>query len=194
MACTNPSCGTQESPSTFLGYYQPLAEYASNLLQWPLALIVTEWYEESGDGASNICQPYNNPANYGGSGPANPYPTICVGVSNGYIAPMLYPFFFAVSASDANGRSAQQYVRDAFLNGYTVPPSNGYGSVPGAGYQFAAGFEAACAAMGAMGWAQSNYYVSGDSPNTAGNILINWYNDYFTSISNTEISSAGCPC
>ena len=63
---------------------------------------------------------------------------------------MLYPFFFAVSASDANGRSAQQYVRDAFLNGYTVPPSNGYGSVPGAGYQFAAGFEAACAAMGAM--------------------------------------------
>lgn len=49
------------------------------------------------------------------------------------------------------------------------------------------------AAMGAMGWAQSNYYVSGDSPNTAGNILMNWYNDYFTSIPNTEISSAGCP-
>lgn len=37
-------------------------------------------------------------------------------------------------------------------------------SVPGTGHQFTAEFDAMCAATGAMGCAQSNYYVSGDPP------------------------------
>lgn len=124
----------------------------------------------------------------------HPYPTICIGVANGYISPMLYPFFFRVSASDANGRSAQQYVRDAYQNGYSVPPTNGYGRVPGSGQRLSAGFWAACAALGAMGWAQSNYYVPGDLPATAGNILVNWYRDYFAAMAVGAVGEPVCPC
>ncbi len=192
--CTTASCGSQLSPDTFNTIYGTFADWASGVLGIPLALVVTQWYLESGKGSVDICSGYNNPANYGVSGPQNPYPSICAGANSGYIQPMSNTSLFSVSASDANGRTAARYISDAFYNGYTIPPTNGYGSIPGAGTPFPAGFQAACAAMGAMGWAQSNYYTSGDSPQTAGNILMNWYNDYFTSlISNTTIGSGKQP-
>lgn len=92
----------------------------------------------------------------------------------------------------AKSRSYPQLLPlNCHIVGEIAPTSNGYGSVQGAGTYFGPGFDAACAAMG---WAQSNYYVSGDSPNTSGNILMNWYNTYFTGIVSTStISSAPKP-
>lgn len=192
--CTTASYGSQLSPGSFISTYGGFADWASGMLGIPLALVVTQWYMESGKGAYDICSGYNNPANYGVSGPQNPYPSICAGADSGYIQPMSNTSLFHVSASDANGRTAARYISDAFNKGYTIPPANGYGSIPGAGTKFPAGIQAACAAMGAMGWAQSNYYTAGDSPQTAGNILMNWYSSYFaTLIVNTVIGSGKQP-
>lgn len=185
MNCVTSGCGTQLSAQNFDNIYIAFADWASGKCQIPEALIITQWYLESGKGSADICTPYNNPANYGVSGPDNPYPDICTGVNQGYIAPMTDTSKFAVSASDGNGRTAAQYIYDAYNYGYTVPATNGYGSIPGAGTHFPSGFQAACAAMGAMGWAESFYYTSGDSPATAGNILMNWYNMYFASLVST---------
>jgi hypothetical protein len=103
---------------------------------------------------------------------------------------------FKVNAIDGNGRTATQYVRDAYLNGYTIPYSNTYGNIPGAGTVLPKGFRAACAAMGAMGWAESNYYNSGSRnvPDTAGNILMRWYDLYLADkISDSEIGQNNIP-
>lgn len=194
FSCTTSACGTDYTAQQFYTLYGPFAEWASHALQLPLALILTEWYEESGKGSKDICTPYNNPANIYGSGPAHPFDNICDGVYQGYIAAFSDTSIFPVSASDGNGRTAAQYISDAYHNGYTIPSSNGYGPIQGAGTYFAPGFEAACAAMGAMGWAQSNYWVSGDSPNTAGTILMNWYNTYFSGmVSTSTMSNASKP-
>ncbi|KUO95674.1 hypothetical protein [Ferroacidibacillus organovorans] len=188
------SCTTSGSKlltsQQFYNIYGPFSGWASFATGVIEALIITQWYHESNKGQYDICTPYNNPANYGGSGPANPYSNICDGTLDGYINPMLEPSLFKVSASDGVGDAASAYIMNAYTAGYTVPAKNGYGNLQGAGTKFGPGFEAACAAMGAMGWASSNYYTSGDSPDVVGNILMNWYNDYFTSIVPTNLISS----
>ncbi|MDA8026002.1 MAG: hypothetical protein M0T78_05615 [Actinomycetota bacterium] len=181
-ADSGSTCTSSISSSDFWNIYGPFVNWASEILVVQESPIATQWYFESGQGACGIVCPYNNPANYGGSGPANTYTDICAGVQDGYIDPFSDTSLFAVTASDGNGRTAAQYIEDAWNNGFTVPPTNGYVSVPGAGTSFGPGFDAACAALGAMGWAQSNYYTSGDSPNSAGNIIMNWNNTYFSSL------------
>lgn len=128
------------------------------------------------------------PAITGSGHPDHPLDNICDGVYQGYLEAFSDTSIFPVSASEGNEQTAAQYISDAYHNGYTIP-SNGYGAIQGAGRYFAPGFEAACAAMGAMGWSQSNYWTSGDSPDTAGNILMNWYNTYFSGIVSTSTMS-----
>lgn len=183
MGCTTTPCGSELSPDEFNNTYGMFAEWVSGVLGIPVALVETQWYHESGKGSVDICSSCNNPANYGTwPGHVTCYPDICTGADSGYIQPMSNSSLFAISASDANGRTAAQYIENAFYNGYTIPPTNRYGSIPGAGTSFPSGFQAACASMGAMGWAESNYYTSGDSPLCAGNILMNWYNTYFANL------------
>lgn len=188
FTCVTNSGGAQLSVSSFINIYGKYASWASGATKLPYALILTQWAHESNWGASNICTPYNNPANYGTSGPLNPYSNICMGTNSGYIVPMISTSSFKVNASDGNNRTAAQYVLDAYNNGYTIPATNRYGAIPGAGTKLTAGFQAACAAMGAMGWAQSYYYSSGalNVPNTAGNILMRWYNLYLASLISTS--------
>ncbi|WP_058303292.1 glucosaminidase domain-containing protein [Gorillibacterium timonense] len=196
FSCATKANGSQLDVDTFINVYGKYASWASGATKLPYALILIQFAHESNWGKANIGTPYNNPANYGVSGPNNPYSNICFGTSSGYIVPMTSTSKFKVNAVDGSDRTAAKYVLDAYKNGYTVPATNRYGSVPGAGTKLAAGFQAACAAMGAMGWAESYYYNSGSTnvPKTAGNILMRWYDLYLKGkIADTTIGSNTVP-
>lgn len=195
FTCTTNGGGVELSASTFENIYGKYADWASYKTGVPYVMILIMWFHESGKGKKNINTPYNNPANAYGSGPNHPYANICLGVTD--FINLMTGTNFNVNAIDANGRSASKYIKDAIANGYTIPASNLYGAIPGAGTYYAPGFGAGCAALGAMGWAESYYYNSGSAvgsiPNAAGNILQRWWELFYPSISKTKIGTTLAP-
>lgn len=193
FTCTTNSCkspAVELTATEFENIYGKFADWASYKTGLPYVLILLMWFHESGKGSKNICTPYNNPANYGVSGPKHPYDNICVATVD-----FINQFTgdYKNTASDADGRSVSKYIKDAISNGYTIPPRNGYGAIPGAGTKYDAGFGAGCAALGAVGWAESFYHNSGSAiegiPDASGNILQRWWVLYYPSISKTKIGT-----
>jgi len=191
MSCSSKyQCPTQPlSPTDFINNYVEFARYASYQLKWPVALILAQWSIESNWGLVDICDPCNNPANTGrptGNCPCTQYSDLCDGVSIGYIS-------FAQNNYDhsGSGKTYANLVADAFSSGsFTIPNSNNYGCLPGAGTNVIGDLKPACAALGSSGWAQTDYlYCSaGTGPsccnnsNWAGQTLyeraINYFADY----------------
>ena len=99
----------------------------------------------------DICSPYYNPGNVVSSstGKEVTYNGLCDGVKNGYVA-----WAENNDARDGSNETYSNLVNNAYQLGYTIPSSNNWGCLPGAGTVFQGeldnvdGLQAACAALG----------------------------------------------
>lgn len=186
MTCSSTNSCQVLSASNFINRYVEFARYASYQLKWPVSLILAQWSIESNWGQVDICSPCNNPGNtYPPSGgcPSRQYPDLCQGVTDGFIN-------FAKTNYDhsGSGKTYAKLVADASSSeSFTIPNSNNYGCLPGAGTTIYGNVKAACAALGSSGWAETDYcYCSSGTgisccsgSNWAGQTLYQRVSNYF---------------